>query len=305
MNPKYDRQVSLLIKVIPFLAKRNCFALHGGTAINLFLQEMPRLSVDIDLTYRYNGSREEALDEIQYELTEVASELKTAMPGLNVLGPQNTPGESKLYCSSDGVQIKVEVNTMMRGLIEESQLYRLCQTAEGRYGQFCEANIVGLSQLYGGKICAALDRQHPRDLYDLDQLMEKDQDLMVYKHGILYALLSSKRPLHELLDPRFEDQRLAYENQFVGMTRLPFSYEQYDKARIRLHGIIRGGLTMDDMQFLLDFTQGKHPISFQELLEFPSVRWKMQNLDQLRIQNKEKYNAQLRKLERILDAKER
>lgn len=48
---KYTRQVELLVKVIPEVAKEKMFALHGGTAINLFLHNMPRLSVDIDLTY--------------------------------------------------------------------------------------------------------------------------------------------------------------------------------------------------------------------------------------------------------------
>lgn len=51
MEEAYKKQVSLLLDVLPEVAKENCFALHGGTAINLFVRSMPRLSVDIDLTY--------------------------------------------------------------------------------------------------------------------------------------------------------------------------------------------------------------------------------------------------------------
>ena len=47
----YRRQVQLLIRVLPSIAEEACFALKGGTAINLFVRDMPRLSVDIDLTY--------------------------------------------------------------------------------------------------------------------------------------------------------------------------------------------------------------------------------------------------------------
>lgn len=51
VDESYRRQVSLLIKIVPLVAKETVFALKGGTAINLFLRNMPRLSVDIDLTY--------------------------------------------------------------------------------------------------------------------------------------------------------------------------------------------------------------------------------------------------------------
>lgn len=51
INDTYKKQVELLLKTLPEVAKETCFALHGGTAINLFIRNMPRLSVDIDLTY--------------------------------------------------------------------------------------------------------------------------------------------------------------------------------------------------------------------------------------------------------------
>lgn len=49
MDKVYKSQVKLLLDVLPLVSKEPCFALHGGTAINLFIRNMPRLSVDIDL----------------------------------------------------------------------------------------------------------------------------------------------------------------------------------------------------------------------------------------------------------------
>ncbi|TCQ91865.1 nucleotidyltransferase AbiEii toxin of type IV toxin-antitoxin system [Rahnella sp. JUb53] len=57
----YYRQVQLLLQLLPFIAKHDCFALKGGTAINLFIRNFPRLSVDIDLVYLPVLDREESL----------------------------------------------------------------------------------------------------------------------------------------------------------------------------------------------------------------------------------------------------
>ncbi len=63
-NNRYFRQVDLLVQMLPLVEKYDCFALKGGTAINLFVRDMPRLSVDIDLTYVPVNKREDALAEI-------------------------------------------------------------------------------------------------------------------------------------------------------------------------------------------------------------------------------------------------
>jgi len=63
-NNRYFKQVELLVQMLPVVAEYDCFALKGGTAINLFVRDMPRLSVDIDLTYVRVNKRDEALAEI-------------------------------------------------------------------------------------------------------------------------------------------------------------------------------------------------------------------------------------------------
>jgi len=62
-NPYYQ-QVVLLLDVLPIVGQETCFALKGGTAINLFVRNLPRLSVDIDLTYLPVQDRTTSLREV-------------------------------------------------------------------------------------------------------------------------------------------------------------------------------------------------------------------------------------------------
>ena len=62
----FFKQVELLLRTLPYIAAEKCFALKGGTAINLFVRDMPRLSVDVDLTYLPVEPREESLGKIGY-----------------------------------------------------------------------------------------------------------------------------------------------------------------------------------------------------------------------------------------------
>ena len=70
-NPFY-KQVSLLVRLLPIIGQQPCFALKGGTALNLFVRNLPRLSVDIDLAYILTADRAQALAEIDKKLPDVA-----------------------------------------------------------------------------------------------------------------------------------------------------------------------------------------------------------------------------------------
>ena len=64
MLDRYVAQVRLLLSVLPDIAREPVFALKGGTAINLFYRDMPRLSVDIDLTYLPVADRQSSLEDM-------------------------------------------------------------------------------------------------------------------------------------------------------------------------------------------------------------------------------------------------
>lgn len=161
MNNLYKEQVRLLLRMLPVIYREEDFAVHSGTAINLFIKNLPRCSVDVDLTYIPLGSREEGLAEIDKKLATISQQLQRAVPEVNI-----RPVPNKLLCTLGRSTVKIEVNGIKRGIIGPTIDLPLCDKTQAEFGMYCKARIVLLEQLYGGKIAAALGRQHPRDLFD-------------------------------------------------------------------------------------------------------------------------------------------
>ncbi len=284
----FNRQVALLLSVLPEVAKETCFGLHGGTAINLFVRNMPRLSVDIDLTYIPIENRANTLLNITQALDRIKSNIERVIPDVKVIHQQKN---LKLQVSSNHAQIKVEVNQAMRGVINESKIMKLCEFAQSEFDVFCAIQVVPFEQLFGGKICAALDRQHPRDLFDVKYLLKNEGFSEKVKKGFLLSVISSKRPINEILYPNFSDQRLAMINQFEGMSNEPFNYQDFEETREVLVDIIHKNLTGRDREFLLSFKNLKPDWSIYDFGNFPAVRWKLQNLQKLKTTNPVKYEV--------------
>ncbi|NIB38847.1 nucleotidyl transferase AbiEii/AbiGii toxin family protein [Pseudomaricurvus alkylphenolicus] len=293
MNEVYKTQVKLLLEVLPEVAKEQCFAMHGGTAINLFVQNMPRLSVDIDLTYVEISARDEALIGINSALLRIKDRVEALRPSLQVSHKENV---CKLQVSENGVIIKVEVNMVGRGLLSNAVSAPLCETAQEQFDVFCVVPLVPIAQLYGGKICAALDRQHPRDMFDVKLLLDNDDLTGETKLGLIYGLVSSNRPTHEMLDPNLLDQSSAFVNQFEGMSGVDFSYEDFEQTRLLLIGTIKSCLAEEDKDFLLRFNKLSPDWSVYDFQNYPSVRWKLLNLQKFKTNNPDLYNQQLNKL---------
>ncbi|MDE6670098.1 MAG: nucleotidyl transferase AbiEii/AbiGii toxin family protein, partial [Muribaculaceae bacterium] len=132
--------------------------------------------------------------------------------------------------------MKIEVNGTKRGLIGEAEKKQLCEKAKNEFGMTCYANIVSWPQLYGGKIAAALSRQHPRDLFDCRDITEAD--FADVKSGFMLCLLGSDKPIVESLAPNPINQTEALENQFEGMTDEPFTYTDYEISRNNLIEVV-------------------------------------------------------------------
>lgn len=183
----YKNQVTLLLSVLPEVAKENCFALHGGTAINLFVRDMPRLSVDIDLTYLPIEDRATTLANIATALERIKINLEKIIPDACITHRKDA---AKLQVSARGVVVKLEVNLVMRGTIHPPVKMQLCQKAQNELEAFAAIDVVPIGHLYGGKICAALDRQHPRDLFDVKYLLENEGFTNEIKEG--FSALSTE-----------------------------------------------------------------------------------------------------------------
>jgi predicted nucleotidyltransferase component of viral defense system len=285
----YKRQVDLLLKVLPEVAKENDFALHGGTAINLFVRNMPRLSIDMDLTYIPIESRSVSLEKIDIALEKISSRVKKIFQDVKVHHKKDI---GKLLISVRGVEIKLEVNLIGRGLLGASSIQVLSEKAAEEYNAFVAIQAVPFGQLYGGKVCAALDRQHPRDLFDVKYLLENEgltRDVVV---GFLLALISNDRPMIEVLNPNFLDQNKTMENQFSGMSAEHFDYHDFEQTRIKLVELVNSSLKLEDKQFLLSVKSLNPNWSIHDFEKFPAVRWKLQNLEKLKKLNHKKHKQQ-------------
>jgi predicted nucleotidyltransferase component of viral defense system len=303
IDPKYKAQVDLLLQTIPYVAKEEIFALKGGTAINLFVRSMPRLSVDIDLTYLPIDDRKSALKNISDGLARIKFNLEQSIPRISVTAASRDGQDVKINCQLPGAQIKIEVNTTTRGSIHPTRLMRVHDSVESAFGRFAAIHVVSMAELYGGKICAALDRQHPRDLFDVRLLLDNEGFTDDIKDGFLVALISHMRPISEVISPMFIDQRQAFETQFSGMANIPFSYDDYERTRIQLVTQVKTKLTDNDRKFLMSFKDGNpdwEKLSVKNARELPAVHWKLQNIERLKHDNPRKHKEMVSDLENVL-----
>lgn len=297
VKPSYEQQVSLLLTVLPEVAKESCFALHGGTAINLFVRDMPRLSVDIDLTYLPLEDRQTTLANINAALASICNRIMAIIPGVKITHLKDV---CKLLVNQNGTQIKIEVNTIMRGALTTPSKRLLCAKAQNDFDAFCSMTVVPLGQLFGGKICAALDRQHPRDLFDVKYLLAAEGFTDEIKTGFLSCLLSSDRPISELLNPNLLNQKQTLTDHFDGMATEPFTYEDFEITRTQLIRSVQSSLTVADKQFLLSFKNLTPDWGIYNFERFPAIQWKLQNLQKLKARNPTKHLELLLQLKHVL-----
>jgi predicted nucleotidyltransferase component of viral defense system len=287
----YLNQAGLLLQVIPHIATEKTLALKGGTAINLFLRNMPRLSVDIDLTYLPFDNRETALTNISGSLGKIRERITKSIPGTSVSNHTVEGNDIKLLVQSKNAQIKIEVNTITRGHLHPVRLLQVNDEVQDRFKKFAAIQVVSDAELYGGKICAALDRQHPRDLFDVYLLFQESGYNEDVKNGFIQALVSHMRTMNEVLEPHLLDQRSA------------FTYEAFEATRENLINIVNSSLSDKDRSFLLTFKRGDpdwdlFPVA--GLKDMPAVQWKLMNIQNLKRSNPDKHTELIHKLESLL-----
>ncbi len=304
MNPmkksKFYPQVVLLLDVLPYIARESCFSLKGGSAINLFVRDFPRLSVDADLTYLGDESREEALQKTENALNRIKFDLEKQLGARVTPSSRQSQGtDIKLFVSRDGVQVKIEANPVLRGVLYPFKVMPLKSKVSSEFDKEIDVQISSMPDLYGGKIAAALDRQHPRDLFDVKLLLENEgisKDIMT---GFLVYLMCHKRPPNELLKPTLQDQSALFDLDFKGMTNIAFDYADFVKTREVLIEEINSNLNGDDKKFLLSFFDGKPNWNlFREsnAQKLPAIKWKLINLNKL---DSAKKTAQIESLKSI------
>lgn len=295
MDKSYIETVQLLLDVAPYVFRSGGFAMKGGTAINLFLRDMPRLSVDIDLVFLdISLGRDDALTAISQQLGEVAQKLEALTDKVVMTGAKGM--DSKLMIYRDGVVVKVEVNTVFRGTVLPPEPLPLCQAAEDMFKRSLNVNTAIPDELYASKLVAAMDRQHPRDLFDVLAL-RNGEGISDTMRGLFVSYVAGhNRPINEVMTPNPRDISQDYENQFVGMTAEDVSLEELLDVREWLFDYLPKSLTDNERGFLLSLKDGDPDwtlMPFDTLEHLPAIQWKLKNIQNLKADNPDKHAEQL------------
>ena len=300
MNPTYLDTAKALVAAAPHVFFDDTFALKGGTAINLFFRDMPRLSVDLDLVLPDHTLQwAEARKRIDSALAESRKRLQAA--GFRVTAPGNDGQETRLQLTRGNILVKVEVNFVMRGTVNPVATMPLTQAASDILLAEVDIPVVSREDVYGGKLVAALDRQHPRDLFDVMQLFEHEGLTPGIRRAFVVYLASHNRPIHEVLFPAMRDIQYEYDNNFDGMTAQKVPIKALLDTRERLVAEIHGGLDADEKNFLISLAAAQPDwgkLSIPHLDQLPAIRWKLDNLQKLKDADPKKFQAQSQKLQK-------
>ena len=296
-----------MLRILSHVAKEDCFALKGGTAINLFVRDMPRLSIDIDLTYLPIEDRQESLKNISEALQRIADGIRKVIY-CKVQSTKNSEAgleyAHKLIITAKEGIVKIEPNIVFRGRVFPPEKRTLVKTAQEKFELSTAITTLSMADLYGGKLCAALDRQHPRDLFDVKMLLESGGiDSEIRKAFVIY-LAGHKRPIHELLNPNFKDIQTEYENDFLGMTETEIPYKDLIQCQKTLPPLIRGKLLESEKKFLISLKEGDpnwNLLGVNEIEKLPALQWKLKNIQAFQKKDKIKWNEQLKKLKSVLE----
>ena len=303
-NTVFFRQAELLLRVLPLVNQEEVFALKGGTAINFFLRDLPRLSVDIDLTYLPINDREAALSDIDKALLRISERVKKTISGVRVFSKRD--GELNLVAGllirRGDATIKVEPNSVLRGSVFPTETRILCQKAQDLFELSIEARMLSFDDLYGGKACAALDRQHPRDLFDIDMLFKNEGLSEKIRKAFIVYLVSHSRPMVELLNPHLGDLRPVFEREFQEMVIEPVTAEELRVVGERLVSRLREEMTKEERRFIVSVKEGEpqwNLLGVPGIENLPAVRWKLQNIRRMA---RTKHREALQKLRDYLGA---
>jgi predicted nucleotidyltransferase component of viral defense system len=302
MNPTYVATARLLTEIAPVVFESGIFALKGGTAINLFLRDMPRLSVDLDLVFTdHRIPRADALAAINEALRAARDRLAKRGFRVQTLAAADM-GETKLLVNRGDLAVKIEVNTVIRGTVHPTRSAALTSAASEALMADLELTLLSPEDIYGGKLVAAMDRQHPRDLFDVMELFAHGGITPQIRRAFVVYLASHNRTIHEVLFPTPKDIQLAYEGSFVGMTTDPVTLDALLETRERMFRELPSALDADEREFLRTLVRAQPDWSLlgvPHLEELPAIRWRLQNLEQL----SRNQPARFRALAEALDTK--
>jgi hypothetical protein len=215
------------------------------------------------------------------------------------VAPRGETRITRLIVRADGVQVQIEVTPVLRGCVYEPAIRGVSARVEEEFG-FAEIQVVSFPDLYGGKIVAALDRQHPRDLFDVRDLLANEGINDDTRRAFIVYLVSTNRPFAEILAPTRLDIAHEFARGFDGMADSPVTLDDLIQAREHLIAEVVGEMPMDHRRFLLSLKKGEPEWSLLRAPgaeALPAVRWRLENLAKI---DKKKTDALIERLREVL-----
>ena len=289
-NKLYLEQSKLVVRLLRTISSEKAFALKGGSAINFFYKDMPRLSVDIDLTYLPIEDWRTSLENIHAVFDRIVNACSRKEKKLRF---RRSSGH-RVTAVAGATEVKIETTPVMRGTVLPHRVLKTTDSV-GKKFEFAEMQVVSFEDAYAGKMNAALDRQHPRDLYDIKVLYENEGIGDELFRVFLVYVCSSPRPIHEMLAPNLLPVEGPFLEQFRGMTDDVVERSELEAARARLFEDVRSRLAGDVAEFLLSVHDAEPRfdlIGLPEAENLPAVRWKLLNLRKFRSENPERHAEQ-------------
>jgi len=282
----FKEQADLMVTVMGYMTWDQCFALKGGTALNLFFADMPRLSVDIDLVYLPLNSREEALTEMKPALVRYKEKFNKVGLQAQVTEGSEDNLVGKLIVTRGRASIKIEPNTIMRGTFYPVETKPLSSEAAEYFQQEVDVTCMDFKELMAGKLAAMLDRQHPRDIFDMMHFLKSGHTLSSITDIFVAYLIQANRPFSELLKPNLKDIEQVYKSNFQGMTREKVSINELIEVRDEIIKQLPGLLKDKYSDLLVSVMEGKpkwERLPFKNIGDYPGVQWKLLNIRKMSV----------------------
>jgi len=197
--------------------------------------------------------------------------------------------------------VKIEPNLVLRGTVCPPENLRLSERARDLFETSMDIRSLCMEELYAGKVCAALDRQHPRDLFDVHLLLQKEGFSDKIRKAFIVYLISHPRPIFELLNPRFIDFKNTFNNEFMGMTVEEINLDELLETREKLVSLVNNELKPDEKHFLLSVKEGTpdwNLLGLNGIEQLPAVKWKLVNINKM---SRNKHKTALSNLKKHLE----
>jgi hypothetical protein len=208
--------------------------------------------------------------------------------------------EVKIFAATSDVEVKVEVNFVFRGTILPVQMRSLSVKTQDVFSRNIQVPILALSELYGSKLVAAMDRQHPRDFFDVKKMYEGSGLTPEILDCFVVYLAAHNRPVHEVLFSQPQPLGVAFKNEFEGMASETMSLDELNTTQTTLMTQLPRALTSRHRDFLFSLVRATPDWSlmpFKHLRDMPAIQWKLKNLDTLKSKNPAKFRLQSDELE--------